>query len=46
MYYLFNIVDAGLVGKELIIKFLMRVVELFVKCSTIMSLTPGVSVRM
>ena len=38
--------DAGFVGKELIIKFFMRVVELFVKCSTVMSLTPGVSVRM
>ena len=39
--------DAGCVGKELIIKvFFMRVVELFVKCSTVMSLTPGVSVRM
>ena len=42
----FNRIDAGIVWKELVILFPMRVVKLLVVCSTAMSLPPGVYVRM
>ena len=42
----FNRMDAGIVWKELVILFSMRVVKLLVVCSTAMSLPPGVYVRM
>ena len=42
----FNRIDAGIVWKELVILFSMRVVKLLVVCSTAMSLPPGVYVRM
>ena len=42
----FNRMDAGLVWKELVILFFMRVVKLLVMCCTAMSLPPGVYVRM
>ena len=42
----FNRMDAGIVWKELVILFSMRVVKLRVVCSTAMSLPPGVYVRM
>ena len=42
----FNKMDAGLVWKELVILFFMRVVKLLVMCCTAMSLPPGVYVRM
>ena len=42
----FNRMDAGIVWKELVILFSMRVVKLLVVCSTVMSLPPGVYVRM
>ena len=38
--------DAGLVWKELVILFFMRVVKLLVMCCTAMSLPPDVYVRM
>ena len=38
----FNRMDAGLVWKELVILFFMRVVKLLVMCCTAMSLPPGV----
>ena len=41
-----NRMDAGLVWKELVILFFMRVVKLLVMCCTAMSLPPGVYVRM
>ena len=42
----FNRLDAGLVWKELVILFYMRVVKLLVMCGTAMSLPPVVYVRM
>ena len=42
----FNRMDAGLVGKELVVLFFMRIVELFVMCCAVMSLPPGVYVRL
>ena len=42
----FNRMDAGLVWKELVILFFMRVVKLLVMCCTAMSLPPGVYIRM
>ena len=42
----FNRMDAGIVWKELVILFSMRVVKFLVVCSTAMSLPPGVYVRM
>ena len=42
----FNRTDAGIVWKELVILFSMRVVKLLVVCSSAMSLPPGVYVRM
>ena len=42
----FNRMDAGLVWKELVVLFFMRVVILLVMCCTAMSLPPGVYVRM
>ena len=42
----FKRMDAGIVWKELVILFSMRVVKLLVVCSTAMSLPPGVYVRM
>ena len=42
----FNRMDAGIVWKELVILFSMRVVKLLVVYSTAMSLPPGVYVRM
>ena len=42
----FNRLDVGLVWKELVILFFMRVVKLLVMCGTAMSLPPVVYVRM
>ena len=42
----FKRMDAGLVWKELVILFSMRVVKLLVMCCTAVSLPPGVYVRM
>ena len=36
--------DAGLVKKELVILFSMRIVKMFVMCCAVMSLPPGVYV--
>ena len=42
----FNRMDAGLVGKELVVLFFMRIVELFVMCCAVMYFPPGVYVRL